>query len=201
MSDRLWAARRRFHSWLSPEQQRGIRVLTWASIICLIGVTLTGVWQFFAHESSSSWFGYQPGSEMRVGSSPSGRVAEWHSIFGAAAAVIALVGGGWVAYKVVFDIPRAALISFAVTVFGLISGSVIRYNIVKREGLTYEEADRGYLQIFRGDLEFVVTDRFELGPLAIRLWTASHVLTVPIIVAVIWLGLSPSDDSDTGSPA
>ena len=189
-------ARRRFHGWLSPEQRRGVRILAWASVVCLVGLTLTGVWQFFAHESSSSWFGYQQGSDMRIGASPSGRVAEWHGLFGAAAAVIAMIGGGWFAYKVVFDVPRAALVAFVLSAFGLISGSVIRYNIVKREGLSYEEADRGYLQIFGGDLEFVVTDRFEMGPMAIRLWTLGHVLAVPIILGVIWLGLSPADDRD-----
>jgi hypothetical protein len=40
-----------------------------------------------------------------------------------------------------------------------------------------------------------VTSRFELGPTAIRLWTLGHVLTVPILLAIVWLGLDRSDDA------
>ena len=76
MSSRLSAARHRFRTTLTREQQRGIRVLAWASVISVVGVSLTGMWQFFAHEDDSAWYGYVAGSGARFGSSPSQGVAD-----------------------------------------------------------------------------------------------------------------------------
>lgn len=175
-------------------QRRGVRVLAISSVGCLVGVTLTGVWQFFAHQSDPRWYGYVAGRDVQLSSPPSDGIAELHGLFGAAIAVIALVGGAWFAYRVLFDVPRAAVISLGVAIVGLMTGSLIRFNLVQLRGLEYADAGRGYLQLFGRDLEFVVTDRWELGPMAIRLWTVAHVATVPILIAVIWLGLPTVDD-------
>lgn len=194
MPSKLATARRRYVSWLDPAQQRGVRVLAWASLISLAGVTVTGLWQFATHESDPGWYGYRPDSNLAA--SPSGGVAELHGLFGASVAVVALFGGGWFAYRVLFDIPWPAAIGFVVAIAALISGSVMRFNLVKLSGRGYEGADRGYAQIFGGDLEFVVTDRFELGPMAIRLWTVGHLLAVPVLLGIVWLGLPVGDDSE-----
>ena len=89
-------------------------------------------------------------------------------------------------------------VALAVTVFGLVSGSVIRFRAVKLEGKSFAEAETGYPQIFGAfgaDLEFVVTSRFEMGATTIRLWTAAHILTIPVLLAVIWFALprTPTD--------
>lgn len=187
----------RLRSRLDARQQRGVKLLGWASLVSLGGVTITGLWQFFAHSSDDSWFSFVPGKSTRPQPQPSQGVAELHSIFGAASAVVALVGGAWFAYKVLFDVPRFAVVSLTVCVFGLISGSVIRFNAVKLQGRPYEDAGRGYGQLFFNDVEFVVTDRFDLGPLAIGLWTMSHVLTVPVLLTAAWLGIARSDSDET----
>lgn len=194
MSNRPAIARQRFQTWLEPKQRRGVRVLAWASLVSLVGVTLTGLWQFATHETDPQWFGYVSGAE--IASSSSTGVAELHAFFADAVAVIALFGGAWFAYRVLYDIPRPAVIAVALAVLGQVSGSVMRFNLVKLRGREFEDAGRGYAQIFGGNLEFVVTDRFELGPTAIRLWTIGHIATVPILLVVIWLGLPTADDAE-----
>ncbi|MDJ0767181.1 MAG: hypothetical protein QNJ12_00250 [Ilumatobacter sp.] len=197
MSSRLEEARRRFRSNLTERQQRGVRVLTWASIVCLVGVSVTGAWQFVTHESDPGWYGYEPGSDVRVAASPSEGVAELHGLFAAGVAVVALVGGAWFAYRVLYDIPWPAVVALLGALAGLITGSVIRFNLVKLQDREYDDAGRGYAQLFGGDVEFVVTDRWELGPMAIRLWTIGHVLTLPILLAVIWFGLPHADGAES----
>lgn len=192
MGSRTSQVRHRFRSHLDARQQRGVRILGWASIICLAGVTGTGVWQFLAHESNPSWFGYVPGLGVRQQTQPSEGVAELHGIFGGAMAVIALVGGAWFAFRVLFDVPRLAVIGLVVSVVGLVTGSVIRFNAVRLSGRSYEQAGSGYAQLFLDDVEFVVTDRWDLGALAIRSWTVAHVLTVPVVVLVAWFEITRS---------
>jgi len=191
----LHGMRHRFHSWLTPSQQRGVRVLAWVSVVSIAGVSITGLWQFFAHQSDPGWYDYDASSELFLSSSPSEGMAALHGMFAASVAVIALVGGAWFAYRVLYDIPWPAVIALLVAVIGLVTGSVIRFNLVKLRDREFGEAGRGYVQIFGSDLEFVVTGRFELAPLAIRLWAIGHILTVPILVGVIWLGLTRPDDA------
>lgn len=131
MAGSLTEVRHRFRSWLTPSQQRGVRVLAWASVVSLVGVSVTGLWQFFGHRSDPGWYGYEAGGDAALPPSSSGGVAELHSLFSASVAIIALV----------------------------------------------------------------VTDRFELGSLAIRLWTLAHVLTLPILIGVIWVALTRVDDA------
>ena len=190
-------ARQQFRTDLTHEQRRGVRVLAWLSIVSLAGVSLTGLWQFFAHDSDPGWYGYVAGSDARGRGVPSTGVAELHSQFATAVAVIALLGGAWFAYRILYDVPWPALFALVVAVIGLVTGSLIRFNVVKLRGRSYEGASRGYAQVFGGDLEYVVTDRWELGPMAIRLWTIVHILTVPILIALMWLGLGRTDDAQS----
>ncbi len=192
MSSRLATVRHRYRRWLNVEQRRGVRVLAWVSVVCLVGVSVTGIWQFFAHEPDPAWFLYRPG--FQPPSAPSTGMAELHSMFAMATASVALLGGGWLVYKVLYAVPWPVMAALGSAVFGLISGSVIRYNAVKLTGRDLAEAERGYTQIFGGDLEYVVTSRFELGAAAIRVWTVAHLLTVPVLLAVIWFGLPRRDD-------
>jgi len=179
-------ARLRFRSDLNDEQQLGLRILGWLAVACLVGVTFTGVWQFFTHEPNPSWFRYDPANSLSPQSPDSEGMAAAHAFFGAASAVVALLGGAWYAYRVVFDIPRVVVLSLVVTVAGLITGSVIRFNAVKLRGRPIEEAGNGYGQLFANDVEFVITDRADLGATAIRLLTAFHMLTVPLLLWIVW---------------
>lgn len=187
----------RFRTWLTPSQQRGVRLLARASVVSVVGVSVTGLWQFFAHRSNPGWYDDEVGSGASAPSAPSEGLAELYGVFAFAVAAVALVGGAWFAYKVPYDIPWPAAIALAVAVGGLVTGSVIRFNLFELRDREFREAGRGNVQVFGTDLEFVVTDRFELGPLAIRLWTVGHVLTLPIMVAVIWSGLSRAGDAES----
>jgi hypothetical protein len=197
MSSRLAVVRRQVRTELTHQQRRGVRVLAVASIVCLVGVSVTGLWQFFMHESDRAWYGYVAGGDAQLASSPSTGVADLHGQFAAALAIVALFGGAWFAYRVLYDVPWLAVVALVLVTIGLITGSVIRFNVVKLRGREYEQADRGYLQLFGGDLEFVATARRELGPLAIRLWTLGHLSTVPILLAVIWFGIGRSEDAES----
>lgn len=190
MVGRLAGVRARFRSTLTPEQQRGLSVLGWVSFVILAGLTGTGLWQFFAHESDPSWFEHVVGSDARLRATPSEGVAELHSIFATAGGIVALLGGAWFAYKIAFDIPWIALLAFVLAVVGSVTGSLIRFNAVKLPGRSYEDAGRGYLQFFVNDVEHIVTDKWDLGSTAIRLLTVSHFLTVPLLLTVAWFRIT-----------
>ncbi len=169
MSTRLGTVRHRYRSRLRAPERRMVRVLVWSSVVCLAGVSVTGAWQFVRHQSDSAWYLYERGSGSELTSSSSEGVAELHSIFAMATAVVALVGGAWLAYRVLVAVHWSVVATLAVSAFGWISGSVM------------------------------VTSRFELGTTAFRIWTTAHVLTLPILLAVIWLGLPTTDDEPNGS--
>lgn len=69
---------------------------------------------------------------------------------------------------------------------GSFTGSLIRFNAIKLPGQSYQDAGAGYSQLFLGDVDFVVTDRSDLGATAIRVMTLSHVITVPILLFAVW---------------
>ncbi len=172
-------AERRFASWIG-----------WASVVVIVGLTVTGVWQFLSHEPDPDWFRYSSDREQNLPSKPSTGGAELHGLFADAAFVIALFGGAWFAYKVLYRVPRFAVVAALVTLSGNITGSIVRFNAVKVHGKTLEQAANGYAQIFLDDLEFVVNGRLELGSLAIRLFMIGHVITVAVLVIAGWFTLT-----------
>lgn len=163
-------------------------MLAGAAATSLAGVTLTGVVVFFTHESDPNWFRYLRGTGAQPVSQPSTGWSAAHSLFADAFAVVVLIGGAWFIARVSFVVFRFAIVLFVVALFAHVSGSVIRFNVVKLEGKTLEEAERGYLQIFTGEFEYLVTSRFELGPTAASVWAVAHLLTV--VVIVIGAGIS-----------
>ena len=186
MFDRMYRVLATFRSTLTVEQQRIVRTLGVLSIIMLTGLTITGVWQFFAHEPNPAWFDYVPGSGARQQATTSTGVAATHSLVSTFGGIVALAGGGWYAYKVSFSVPWLWLLALGLALFGSFTGSLIRFNAIKLPNKTYEEAGTGYPQLFLGDVEFVVTDRWDLGSTAIRLMTLSHIITVPILLFAVW---------------
>lgn len=157
-------------------------MLASAGIVSLVGVTLTGVAVFFTHESDPNWFRYGRGAGVEPASQPSTGWAAAHSLFADTLGVVVLIGSAWFIARVSFVVFRFAVVLFVVVLFAHVSGSVIRFNAVQLEGRTLEEAERGYLQVFSGDLEYLVTSRFELGPVAASVWTVAHLLTVIVVV-------------------
>ena len=186
MFDRVYRVLGTFRSTLTIEQQRIVRVLGVLAFIMLAGLTITGVWQFFAHKSVPSWFDHAPGSGARQQTTPSTGAAAAHSLFSTFGGIVALAGGGWYAYKVSFSVPWLWLFGLSLSLFGSFTGSLIRFNAIKLPGQSYQDAGVGYSQLFLGDVEFVVTDRWDLGATAIRLMTLSHTVTVPILLFAVW---------------
>lgn len=104
MFDRMYRVLTTFRSTLTVEQQRIVRVLGVLAFVILAGLTITGVWQFFAHESDPTWFDHVPGrgSRQQTSTSTGAAVHAFFSLFGG---IVALAGGGWCAYKVTFSVP------------------------------------------------------------------------------------------------
>jgi hypothetical protein len=192
----LAVARATFHSTLTHEQQRGVKILGWVVVVVLGGLTITGIWQFFANEPDPAWFGHVVGSSARREASPSSGIGEAHGMFSTASGVIALLGGGWFAYKVIFDVPWIAVLAVGIVIFGSLTGSTMRFNAVKLEGQPYADAGPGYVQVYGTDIVHVVTDKWDLGPMAIRLLTMSHVLALPALLAIAWVSLPCVSESD-----
>lgn len=195
MYARLAVARATFRSTLTAEQQRGVKILGWVVVIVLAGLTITGIWQFFAHESDPAWFGHVAGSSARRPASPSSGVGGLHGTFSTASGIVALLGGGWFAYKVIFDVPWIAVLAVGIVIFGSLTGSTMRFNAVKLEGQPYADAGPGYVQVYGTDIVHVVTDKWDLGPIAIRLLTMSHVVALPALLAIAWVSLPRTPES------
>lgn len=177
-------------------QQRGVRLLANVALVITVGLFVTGIGTFFTHAPDPNWFNHVRGQGVRPFGAPSDGWAEWHGLFADAAFALVLFGSAWFVYRVSFYVIRFSVLALALIVFGHISGSIIRYNVVKLEGRTLEEADRGYLQLFGGDLEYMVTARFEFGAVASQVWVLAHILAMPVVVGGALLALRSVGRSD-----
>ncbi|MGI9596064.1 MAG: hypothetical protein ACR2QK_07890, partial [Acidimicrobiales bacterium] len=113
-----------------------------------------------------------------------------------ATAIVALIGGAWFAYKVAFGIPPYAVLALVLALVGIVTGSLIRFNVVKLAGRPLDDAGRGYGQLFSNDVEYVVTGNSELGSTAIRLLTIAHIMIVPILVVAAWFAIARAGHGD-----
>ncbi|MCP3856794.1 MAG: hypothetical protein GY698_18985 [Actinomycetia bacterium] len=190
MLAKLVDSSRLIRSVLSEEQVRTATRLGWLSIMVLVGLTVTGVWQFFAHAPVPSWYAYSPGSGFFPQPPPSTGVAALHGFFGGASVVLALFGGGWFAYKAVHRVPHLAVLVLVVGLVSTFTGSLIRFNLIKLAGQSFDAAGPGYAQIFTGDIDYVVTDRREIGAMGIRLWTLAHLVSVPVMLVAAWFSIT-----------
>lgn len=177
-----------------PKYQRTLDILGALSIFLLVGVTITGVWQFFAHESNPQWFAYQPGNTLVVDPPLPSGMALAHRFFADGAGIVALFGGAWFSYRIAFRVPAALAVAFVCIVFGLLTEALVRYNIIKIAGLTFEDVGPGYSQLFTGDVEYVVTDAREQSRGAFLLVVISHVATIPILVGFGWRSITRGID-------
>lgn len=177
-----------------PKYQRTLDVLGIVSIFLLVGVTITGIWQFFAHESNPQWFAYQPGNTLIVEPPLPTGVALAHRFFADGAGIVALFGGAWFSYRIAFRVPAAIVVAFVCILFGVLTEALVRYNIIKIAGLTFEEVGPGYSQLFTGDVEYVVTDARQQSRGAFLLVVVSHIATIPILVGFGWRSIVQAID-------
>lgn len=180
-----------------PRHQRGLDIFGVLSIIMLAGVSLSGAWQFFAHESNSDWFDYVPDSGFSVNQQPATGIAQVHGLFGLGSGIVALVGSAWFAYRIAHRVPLANLVALLCVVFAMLTESLVRFNVIKISGLGLDQVSTGYPQVFTGDVEYVVTDVGQTGPWAFRMLVASHLATIPILVGFAWWSIVRALDRQT----
>lgn len=165
-----------------PDQERGVRILGVISIIALVGVSISGLWLLTMHAPDPTYVDYQPGGE-RLDQRPPTVASEIHDTFGTATGVIALLGMGWFAYRITHRLPMLGVVTLGVAVFGSLLGGAVEFDILKFDDQPLSAERSGYLQVFTGDLEYAVTRAGQVGPRLFQLLVASHVATVPVLVA------------------
>ncbi len=180
-----------------PRHQRGVDILGVLSIVVLVGVSATGAWQFFAHELNPEWFGYMPGGTFSVNSKGPTGMALAHRFFGDAAAILALMGGAWFCFQIVYRVPAVVVVIFCCTLFAVLTEALVRFNLIKLQGLTFEEVGPGYPQVFGSDVDYVVTDAGQTNVGVFRLLILSHIATVPILVGFGWVSIVRGIDRRT----
>ena len=87
--------------------------------------------------------------------------------------------------------PKVVAASLMVVVATHVTGALTRFNVVRLDDPT-ADVQRGYLQIFGGDMWVMVTDRWDFGPWAARIVTVLHVIALPILVRAGWRALTRS---------
>ena len=170
------------HSTLDPTQHRGVRLLANLSLLLMLGLFATGVGTFLTHQPDPNWYNYVEGQGVQPFGVPSEGWAAWHGLFADAAFMLVLFGSAWFVYKISFYVVRFAVAALVIVLFGHVTGSIIRFNVVKLQGKEFQEAGEGYWQLLSGDLEYIVTARFEMTAVATQLWVIAHVLTLPVLV-------------------
>lgn len=195
--------RRRFQQYRDignatfPLHQRGLDIFGALSITMLMGVSLSGLWQFFFHESNSDWFEYVPDSGFSANQQPATGMAQVHGLFSLGTGVVALLGSAWFAYRIAHRIPLAMLVALGCVVFGALTESLVRFNVIKISGLTFDQVGVGYTQVFTGDVDYVVTDAGQSSAWRFRLLVLSHVATVPVLVGFAWWSILRTLDRRT----
>lgn len=179
-------------STLDDTQRRGTWLLLWATMITVVGLTVTGTFLFFFHEPDPEWIGYVPYSDARPLTNPSSGMEALHGTFADVAAVIVLGGGGWLVYRVIHAVPKVVGASLIVVIVAHITGALARFNVVRLHGQSSDEVGRGYLQVFGGDMWVMVTDRWDFGPWAARVVTVVHVAALPLLLWAGWRAISRS---------
>lgn len=180
-----------------PLHQRGLDIFGGLAIVMLIGISVTGVWQFFAHESDPDWYDYVPDSGFSVPQQPSVGAAQAHGLFGLGAGIVALLGTAWFAYRIAHRVPLASLSAFACILFATLTEALVRFNVIKLEGRTLDQADAGYTQLITGNVEYVVTDAGQTGAAPLLILLATHIVTLPILVGFAWWSIVRALDRRT----
>jgi hypothetical protein len=184
-----------------PAHRRGVDILGILSIVMLVGVTFSGIWQFFAHTPDPDWFAYVPDTGFTVAEKPPSGMRMVHDLFATGSGVLALAGSGWFAYRIAHGFPMLAVVAIVVSFFGALVGPTIQFTLLKLEGQSFDEVGPGYLQMFTGNLEYAVTDIHQIGPGTFQLLVLSHILTIPILVGFAWWSIRRAIDRRTAEIA
>lgn len=180
-----------------PLHQRGLDIFGILSIAMLTGVTVSGTWQFFNHESNPDWYDYVPDTAFSVNQQPATGMAQVHGLFGLGSGIVALVGSAWFAYRIAHRVPLAILVAFGCIVFAALTEALVRFNVIKLEGKTLDQASSGYTQLFTGDVEYVVTDVGQSGVVPFAITLVAHIATIPILVGFSWWSIVRALDRQT----
>ena len=180
-----------------PLHQRGLDVFGLLSITMLVGVSLSGLWQFFAHESDPDWFDYVPDSGFSVNQAPATGMAQVHGLFGLGSGIVALLGSAWFAYRIAHRVPLASLVAFGCILFASLTETLVRFNVLQIPGLALDQVGPGYVQVFTSDLEYVVTDVGQTGAWPFRSIVLSHIATIPVLVGFAWWSIVRTLDRRT----
>lgn len=180
-----------------PLHQRGLDIFGALSITMLVGVSLSGVWQFFFHESNPDWFEYVPDSGFSVNQEPASGMAQVHGLFGLGSGIVALLGSAWFAYRIAHRVPLASLVAFGCILFATLTETLVRFNVIQIEGLALDQVGQGYTQVFTSDVEYVVTDVGQSSAWAFRVLVVSHIATIPVLVGFAWWSIRRTLDRRT----
>ena len=160
----------------------------WLALALSIGLTVTGIWQFFNHEPDTALSGYRPGLGNPPSLGESTGIASLHGFLGDVAGVLTLFGGAWFSARVIFKLSWFSASTLLIIIFSLLTGNVIRFNASVQDG-EVDVTTSGYVQFFSGDAQMAITDRSELHLAWITTWTVLHVASIPVLVVSAWFTL------------
>lgn len=166
---------------LPAADRRIVKVVGISAVLILIGLTITGVAVFIEHQADAGW---TRAAERGLGlpTEPASTTLEdLHATFGTLGGIVALIGGGLIAIRVLHRVAGVFSTGLVMVVFGAVTGSIIRFNVVERSN-GFDASAQGYGQFFGGDVVRVFTDRSEFGSATIAAITSAHVATVPIVI-------------------
>lgn len=183
------------YAHLGPFDRRAIKIIGYTSVLLAVLLTVSGVMVFLTHESDPNWFNHVRDGPRPRGSTTAEGLAAFHSSIADVATLLVLIATAFAAFRIMYDLPLLGVVAFVVVLTGHVTGSLIRFNAVKIEGFPLESADRGYLQVFGRDFEYMATNRYDLGPVATWIYTLMHLLTMPILLGSViytyWLSVRP----------
>ena len=130
------------------------------------------------------WDTYVVGVERPLVADPVG-VADIHKTLGDVTAGLVLWTTAWLSYRIFAKISLTGIVMLGFVVGAVLTGNAIRVNAVIRNGVTDADA-RGYTSVFRGDFDYWVAGSADLEPLVAAVWTAAHLATLPLALALIW---------------
>lgn len=181
-------ARAEYARNLGPTQRRIVRVLLVLAAVLLVGLTLTGIWQFFFHPPDPTWSTITPDKVDAAAPAAERGGATFHGLFSTLLAMLALIGGAVFTLAVAQRLPRVVPIFLVVVVAAVFTGHLIRFNAVKPEGGPPTDT-RGYLQIFDGGNDYVLTDLRAYSTTSIVALTLLHLAMLPLLALAAWYGL------------
>lgn len=150
-------------------------------VLLLVGLAVTGLWLFLFHDPT--WDDFVVGSGRPIDPEPS-PMADAHGAFADLAAGVALWITIWLSYRVLAKIAWSGVVAMVVTASAIVGGGFLRIDAIVRDGVADPTAT-GYVEVLRGDYDFVVSGGRDFGPGMARVLTLLHIAGWPLVVAAI----------------